>query len=514
MGTDQQQACAVEFMKQAAAAANATMGTTASTKFTPLQYPQQGDFPFNYTNGNNINGLTYNYISGTISPSATDPSVFQLGAAGSLPNAYQELMTQIFCGLSESDNARLQKATQQASTQANTLVSSYNSSYGAPTQAQYDAATNNAGVAGGPFGPNNEIDYVMLYALGWLWAGKPAKGYTLTQMQQAPSLVNLLPAVPPSGAQILGAVPAYLAALGPAAQLLDQQSLVNWTTNQIKSNLLNPSAGNGGIQIFNNQAGQTAGSFAVGYSVGPSPAAILQQLSNASQAAAFSFQATAASSSQYNIQYQGSAGFSVGSFLNLSVGTSFQGEVNSIQGAGSSMSVQVSYPGLTKINISPEAWSGGSNQGAGGATTGWWNEQLMYQALANFKAGASAPTGPRFGSGGPAPAIGAANQLGVASTILISNYPTITIKFSNGSYSQFSQWLKTHSSMSVKLFGVFTVGQTSVDTYNASAQSSASDASFTLTLTPPPPGGVTIDPNQATMPVLGVAPTWIGLSPT
>jgi hypothetical protein len=511
--TNQQQACATEFMKQAALAANATMGTSASTSFTPLQYPQQGDFPYNYTNGNNINGLTYNYVSGTISPSSIDPSVLQLGAAGSFPNAYQQLLDQVVFQLSEADSARLQTAQNQASAQATSIVSMYNSIYGAPTQAQYDAATNNPAIAGS-FTANNEIDYIMQYAVGWVWAGKPTKGYTLTQMQQAPSLTSLLTAVPPTGMQILGLVPQYLAALGPAAQILDQQSLANWTIASLKNNTANPGVANGGIQLYNNQAAQPAGSYALGYTLGPSPAAILQSISSSKQAATFSFSASASSAGQYNVQYQGGTGFSVGSLIKLSVGTSFQGEVGSIQGAGSSMTVQVSYPGLTKISVAPVAWNGASNESGINATTGWWYEALLYQAFASYKAGASAPTGVSFGPGGPTPVIGAAGTLGTPAAILISNYPTLTVSFSNGSYSQFSQWLKTQTSMSVKLFGLFTVGQASVDTYTASAQQGSSDSSFTLTLTPPPPAGVSVAPPQETLPVLGVATTWVGLSPT
>ena len=208
--------------------------------------------------------------------------------------------------------------------------------------------------------------------------------------------------------------------------------------------------------------------------------------------------------------FQGSAGLSFGGFLlGYSAGTSVQGDIASVQGAGSSMQIQVTYPGLTPISVAPLSWNGGSFQSPGGQTTGWWYEAILAQALQNFSAGSSAPTGFTFGSKPNVP-IGAPDTTGFASTIVVSAYPTIKVTFSNGSFSAFSQWLKTQTSMSISLFGCIPLGSASVNTYTASASQGSSDSTFTLTLTPPGPGGVTIDPSQQTVPVLGVAATWAG----
>ena len=71
--------------------------------------------------------------------------------------------------------------------------------------------------------------------------------------------------------------------------------------------------------------------------------------------------------------------------------------------------------------------------------------------------------------------------LGYLQAIVVSGYPTITVEFTNGNYSQFSSWLSTHTSVSVSLFGFIPLGSSSVDTYTASASQSSSGSSLTLT---------------------------------
>jgi hypothetical protein len=509
--TAQQTMVASAFLKQAAAAANSVMGAKLHADLVALQYPAQGDFNWSYTNGNNLNGATYSYISGAVTQSNVDPNLYQLGASTSFPNAYQQLLNQILFQFSTADQVRLQSSITQSSTQAASVVSAFNATYGAPTAADYAAANACPAISAyPPLGPNNEIDFITLYAMGYMWAGKPAQGLTLKVMQAAPNLSNLLPSAPASASGVIMAVTAYLNALGAGAQLQDEQSNANWTLAQLKGNVGNPGATNGGIQVYNNTASQPPGSYALGYSLSPSTASILQQLQNPGSVASFSFSAQTTSQSEYNVSFQGSAGMSFGGFLlGYSAGTSVQGDIASVQGAGSSMSIEASYPGLTPISVAAQGWNGASFESPGGQTTGWWYEAVLAQALQNFNAGAGAQTGFTFGSK-PSVPIGAPDTTGYASTLVVSGYPTIKVTFSNGSYSSFSQWLKTQTRMSISLFGCIPLGSASVNTYSASATQGSSNSSFTLTLTPPAPGGVTIDPSQQTVPVLGVAATWAG----
>jgi hypothetical protein len=507
----QQAQLAAAYVEAGTAAANAVIGASLKTPLVPLQLPAQGDFTWSYTNGNNFNAATESYLTGAVTPSSSIPGAVQIGASGSFPNLYQQLINGIQWQLSAADQTALQSSITQSQTQATSVVSTFNAQYGAPTQADYDAA--NAAISPFPaFGPNSEIDYITNYVMGWMWAGKPAAGaLSLSQMQTAQDLGALLPKAPASGQSTIMAVTAYLAALGAGARIQDQQSLGSWTIAQLRANLT-PSSTNGGVQLFNGGSG-----FALAYDASPTVASILQQLQNPNSKATFSFSATESSSSSYNISFAGQAGISWGGWLlQGSVGTSWQGDIASVSGAGSSMTITMTYPGLTAlppVSIAPMGWNGNSQMAPGGQTTGWWYESILYQALQNFNAGAGAPTGFNFGTAVPGGIKLGANGTGYLSTIVVSAYPTISVSFSSGSFSQFSAWLATHTTMSVSLFGFIPLGSSTVNTYTATATAGASDSSFTLTLTPAPPGGTTIPVAQQTVPVLGVTATWAGLDP-
>lgn len=500
-----QAAVAAQYIKAAAGTANDILGAQLQTPLVPLQLPAQGDFTWSYTNGNNFNATTYNYVTGAVTPSSADPSILQLGANSTFTNAYQTLLNGISFQYSTADQQRLQDSQTKSDTQATSVVSAYNAQYGAPTAAQYEAASTALGYT---IGANNEIDYITQYMCGYIWAGKPSSPLSLQAMQNSPSLSDLLANAPASAQSTIMQVQAYLNALGPGAQLRDAQSLGNWTLKQLKNNMT-PSAANGGMQLFN----PTSSGFALGYSLSPSTGSILQQLSNTGQSATFSFTAQQTSSQQYDISFSGSAGISFGGWLlGGSAGTSWQGDLAGVSGAGSSMTITVTYPGLTKISVAPMGWNGAALQSPGGVTTGWWYEAILFQALQNLQLGANAQTGFTFGSAIPGNIQLGTNGTGFLSTIVVSSYPTISVQFNNGSYSAFSQWLRTHTSVSVSLFGCIPLGGASVDTYTASAQQGSSDSSFTLTLTPPPPAGITIPVQQQTVPVLGVTATWAGAS--
>jgi hypothetical protein len=166
---------------------------------------------------------------------------------------------------------------------------------------------------------------------------------------------------------------------------------------------------------------------------------------------------------------------------------------------------------VTVIPMFPKPW-----QQSSGGTSGWWYEPIIYQAFANFQAGSKAQSGFIFKNGLPQGITLGQDGLGYLQAIVVSGYPTITVEFTNGNYSQFSSWLSTHTSVSVSLFGFIPLGSSSVDTYTASASQSSSGSSFTLTLTPPAPGsaGQIIPVASQTVPVLAGQVFWVGETPS
>lgn len=270
--------------------------------------------------------------------------------------------------------------------------------------------------------------------------------------------------------------------------------LANGTIARLKQNL-SATQLNGGIQLGN----PFLEDYFVAYSFQPSTQTIYSQLQNSSQAATVNFSASASASGSYDVSFSGSAGFNCGTLLDVSVGTSFKGDIAKVSGAGSSFSISVTYPGLTVITPTPVAF-----QEKTVGSTGWLDEVVLYQANKNFTAQGPIQTGFTF-SGAPRIKLGE-NGTGYLSAVAISNYPTILVNCSQGNYSAFSSWLQTHSQMNVSLFGFIPVCSSSVDTFTASAQQNTSSSGFTLKLTPPAPGVVA--PLDQVVPVLGGQVTW------
>lgn len=478
-------------------------GSTVAANLVPIQY--NGDFNWSWTTGaGDVNELTYDYISGAVSPSSASPGTYQVGGAGSFSNVYQELINAITWQFSASDNATLQQVQTQSGTQATSVVSAYSAAYGPPTSAQITAAQQVNPVI------QTALDYIMLYMAGRVWAGVPtgSPGLSLYTMQRAQNLNQLLQYAPPSATGTIQAISAYLNALGPSVTLLDEQSQGNYTLQQIKNNLT-PSASNGGILLSNPPSGTT---YYLGYSSNAQPSQILQNLTNTGQSASVSFSASASESGSYNVSFSGQAGIDwAGELLSISAGTTFQGDVASAQGSGTEFSIQMVYPGVTIIPFFPAAW-----QQASSGTSGWFYESIIYQALTNLQAGTNATSGFAFLNAVPGGITLGPDGLGYLSAVVVSGYPTITVTFTNGNYQQFSSWLSTHTSVSVSLFGFIPLGSSSVDTYTAQAQQSSGQTSFTLTLTPPAPGsqGQTIPVPDQTVPVLAGQVFPVGVSQT
>jgi hypothetical protein len=474
------------------------LGGTIGANLSPIQY--HGDFNWYWTDAINFNALTYSYVSGAVTPSPSSSGTYQIGGAGTFNNLYQQLVSGISWQLSAADNATLQQAMTQSQTQATSMVQAYVSAFGPPTAAQMQAAQQINPMIATP------LDYIMLYQAGYLWAGKPTPPLSLYAMQNASNLHTLLQYAPPSAQAVLQAMPSYLSALGAATRIMDQQSLGSFTLQQIKNNL-SPSATNGGITQFN----PPSSNYFAGYLSNMTPSEILQDLNNTGQSVTMSFSAAASSSSSYNISFSGQAGLSWGGdLLNISAGTSFRGDVARQQGAGSTMNITMVYPGVTIIPLFPTAW-----QQSSGGTTGWWYEPIIFQAWKNFQAGSGATSGFTFQNGIPGGIQLGQNGSGYLSAVVVSGYPTITVEFTSGSYSQFSSWLSTHTTVSVSLFGFIPLGSTTVDTYTASASQSSSSSGFTLTLTPPASGssGQTIPVANQTVPVLAGQISWLGATP-
>lgn len=497
---DGQMVAANAYLKMVTAQTQATLGTTLDCQLSSLRNNGMGDFNWSYSNGQTtqINGASYNWLSAQMGVADCDNMV-SMGPENSFNTAFQSFIQGIFYQYGAADKAALQASLNAASDQANALVAAYNSTFSAPSASDY-AAASKAMHAYPPYGPATAINFIIDYVMGQMWSGASGP-YTNVQMQRTASLSTLLANAPANAGTLLPLATQYLVALGRGAALTDQANLANMQMGAMKSNLLTPTAANGGMTVFNPQANQPGSVTLPGYTVTPQNS---QDPAVQTSSITAEFFASAISSSSWNISYSGQAGFSVGEFLSFSAGTSVSGDIASQCGSSATMSITVTYPNIVATPAISSTPQGLSAIAADGTATGWFSMDIVQQAYDNTKLGTAAPSGFAF-IGGALPA-----NFGYPSTVVISGFPEITVTVTNGDFSAFQSWQETHTSFSVSLFGIIPLGGGSSDTYTSSAASKQSDSSFSFTLSGPSSSPIS-GAAQQVYPVLGVAVTYLDI---
>lgn len=495
-----QMEAADRYLQTVTTSAQNTFGQQLKCTLSSIQGNGLGDFNWSYSNGNSsqLNGATYNWLSAEMSPPDNNNMV-SAGTANSFNTLYQSFVQGIYYQYSTADLAALQKSQNAASTQSAALVSAFNSTYGAPTASDYATATKEMN-AYPPFSASTEINFIIQYVMGKMWAGLLGP-YTTVQMQNTASLSTLLTNAPANAGTILPLASAYLVALGQGAALTDQANLANMQIGAMKNNILTPAAANGGMTVYNAQSNQQNNPVLPGYLVNPQVPQDPTVQTNQVQAT-FSSQAT--SSNSWNIAYSGHAGISVGSLLVCSVGTSVSGDIASQCGASAKMDISITYPNVVAAPAISSAPQGLSTVAANGTATGWFSPTIAQQAYNNTIAGTSAPSGFAF-IGGALPA-----NFGYASTVVISGFPTVTVTVTNGDYSAFQAWQATQTKFGVSLFGIIPLGGRSVNTYSCQTTSQQSNSSFSFTLSAPASSPIS-NPSQQQYPVLGVGVTYLNV---
>ena len=467
-----------QFYAALQSSAQAALAGTLNAPITPIQAGSQGDFPYVYQNANlafNLN--TYNFLSGVVSPGSF-PGAAQIGPGGSFVAGYGSLLTQIFYQLSATDNAILTAAQLAAAQQQTNTVQTYTGIFGPITPAQLTTAATVLG-----YTPQN-FDYVVGYALGSQWSGAtPPLSYTT--MQNARNLQALLPRMPPSGGPVVIAVQQYLAALGGAANAIQSRfNAGTWLINQLQSAIQSPTLGVNAMQTVDPNGNPAP--IVSQYGISKSAQQILNDLAGSSSIS-MGMSIQSSSSSNYNVSINGGTSFSIGGpILTFTGGTSTQFNMESLQGAGSAMAISVKYTGYSVVPSAPQA----QQTVGGGGTIGWYSQQILQEAYSNFKSGFTG-SGMMF-HGTPSITLDQypSGNFNLLSNVVISNYPTISINYSNGSYSQFSQSFATQTSGSVKLFGFIPIGGGSMSTYQASTQQGSSNSNFSVNFVPPATTGV------------------------
>lgn len=473
-----------QFYSAIQAKAMAAVQDTFKSQLYPVQYPAQGDFTWNWQNANQVfNDNTYQYVNALISPGQV-PGTVALSPGGGFANAWVTVLNDMTFSLSSADQQSLAQAQSNASVQAGTIVTDYQNTYGTITAAQMASA-----------GFTTKQDYVIGYVLGSQWSGATPP-LTYSQMTAARNLKALLPKAPVGADQIITDVTVYLNLMQPVNGLSDLLQNGTWTLAQLKNNAQYPSATNGGLQTFNPNTGAPVPGFNAGWSI-PSPvSSITNDLQNTGRTIEIGLTTSSASGDSLEVNVEGQAGFSVGSWLEFSTEASASYDMSKASGTSTDCSVSITYAGYSLVPAAAAPWQQATN-------VGFYYPDPVRQAVANT---GQDVTGFKFLTTPPydLASVSAQGNFGVVTDLLITNYPTVTITYAHADFQSFSQKWDEKVSGNLTLFGFIKLGSFSQGAYGSSYSEGSDNSSFTITFSASPEV-TSVPQNLKTAYVIGAA---------
>jgi hypothetical protein len=218
----------------------------------------------------------------------------------------------------------------------------------------------------------------------------------------------------------------------------------------------------------------------VNYSLGSSTSvgSIQNDLNNTGRTITINMSVSSAASNQVNVSVEGQTGFTVGSWLQFTTAAGATYDMSQASGTSTSASVSMNFEGYSIVPISPLAWQQATD-------IGWFYGdpiaiavQTGTQDISNFKF--VQPVSFNLGS------YESGGNFGYLTSLLIANYPTVTITYSNANYQQFSQAWSENVSGNLSLFGWINLGSFSQGAYGSSVTQGSDNSSFTVTFSASP----------------------------
>lgn len=443
------------------AQANQSVGSIFGVEIAPVSQAAVGGFNYIWQNPSLAFNLgTFNYINGRVAPSVS-PSVKITDPFGT---DWDNILRRITFGYSNADQARINAAQTAANAQATAVVSQYSGTFTQITPEMMQKAN-----------VTTPIDYIILYVVAQQWSGTSlakTPPLSLMAMQQARDLRALLPSMPPAGQNMLGSITKYLNALSTVLPLQQLENNALWMLQQLIDNTEQPSTTNGGVTTVDPNGG--ASSTHVGYTIPAAVTSIQNDLANTGRELSISMTATQVDQNTASVNVGAGAGGSVPLdwFLTLSGSASAQQNIFSFQGSGSSVSIIMRFQGYSYIPVSPNSFQADT-------VTGWFSAQVLSQAVKNS---GQDVTGYKFVNN-PGYDFGVGGDFGLLTGLLVSNFPTVSITYHAGNFSQFQQSFQEQSSFGLNFFGI-PIASFSQSVYNASLQQESQQGSFTVTFAP------------------------------
>jgi hypothetical protein len=253
-----------------------------------------------------------------------------------------------------------------------------------------------------------------------------------------------------------------------------------------KAAIASPNAKNGGLQI-------AASSYYPGYDKLPEVNALIGSLSKSDNAITISIHADQFSKTEshlvINKQFEVKVSFLF--FVRFSVDHQTHSTVDTLVSSESELDIDITYPGITLVPAEPLAQSPDGK-------SGWFDLAALQEAAQ--KSGKDA-TGYQLKGGEFDPKQLFGHDLARIKAFVISNVPTITMKFSKVDVNKVTSVFQEHKSIGFNLFSLFDVGNSS-DYSVTHVESNTSAQTVTVHFGPPTPSG-TLPLNKQTAFILG-----------
>jgi len=269
------------------------------------------------------------------------------------------------------------------------------------------------------------------------------------------------------------ALSSYAQQLSPQLAIINRQRQAALELAAAQANSQIPTAANGGLAT-------SATAFGVAYTPLPTDNQVLGGL-NGPSTVSVQIDVSNFSSNSTNFQVNGGASFSIPIFdvASIGIGGNASYDMSRYTSQSSSLSITMDFKGVYMFSTKPTPLSADYSQG-------WYDNDLLSSIVSGSGnaavSGFKIPTSSQYNI---AATFGTGKTFSRLKTFVISQQPTITLRFKGANSSQLTQDFKQSSSANITLFGLFKVGQIN-QSYQVSnvSQDSASGA-VTIVLAPP-----------------------------
>jgi hypothetical protein len=422
-----------------------------NVQLVPFAQGAQGGFPYYWLNPSNIkefNDATYTWISSNLKANSNP---VQLDDA-SFPTLYSQVLSKISYQLSSADLDQINQANQNNQSQQAALLQAWQAAFGSVPTPQSDSSTN-----------GTSIDQIM-NTIETQWAS-PAT--TLLGLRNAPNLYNLLGNAPAAGMAVIPALSEYLATLDNVISLENQATMNNGYLRQALQALQEPAA-NGGMVTDGNRTVPV-------YQVNSSLSQIQDGLKGSSSVK-ISMEVSRTSFNQVTISLSGGGSFTMDVDDFLAISTEMYSDYFNSQIASSANQIQIDmeFPGVTLVSFGPMVFDSTSG-------TGWFWEQPVTEAIQNGSADVS---GFKF-TVNPETDFSSSGPFGFLNSVVISNFPTITITVTGSDYNNIESAISEASSLGISFLGI-PLDSASQSAYSHNVNTNSAASSVTIQLVPPP----------------------------